>query len=67
MKRCSKSLVIWEMQIKLKNERPLHTHYEVYNQKDSLSVREDVVKMKTVGRNVKWLFYFENHLSSLKS
>lgn len=67
MKRCSKSLVIWEMQIKLKNERLLHTHYEVYNQKDSLSVREDVVRMNTVGRNVKWLFYFENRLSSLKT
>ena len=66
MKRCSKSLVVWEMQIKLKNERLLHTHIKVTIKKTvSLNVREDVVRMKTVGRNVKWLFYFESCLSSL--
>ena len=61
-----KIIVIWEMQIKLKNERLLHTHMKVAIKKTvNLSVREDVVRMKTVGRNVKWLFYFENCLSSL--
>ena len=45
MKRCSKSLVIWEMQIKLKNERLPNTHYECYNQKDrSLIIREMQIK-----------------------
>ena len=54
------------MQIKLKNERLLHTHIKVTIKKTvSLNVREDVVRMKTVGRNVKWLFYFESCLSSL--
>ena len=45
MKRCSKSLVIWDMQIKLKNERLPNTHYECYNQKDrSLIIREMQIK-----------------------
>ena len=61
MKRCSTTLIIREMQIKIMMRLSLNTCQNGCSQKEITSVGEDVERRKpscTIGRNVNWCSHY---------